>query len=304
MGYATKLMFSRCPNCQTTFKVSTPQLEAADGLVRCGNCMTTFSAPEHKLADGGDNPEANNEAQSDSAGTADDALVTESWLAQLLPEPTESDDAPSPAAAQNNHNHRRQPGEPSRREPTIDSYPKLEMLQRIAPEPIAINPKRQLQPLQWLRAGMGTLCCTLLLALLAMQWFVREPDRWPALTTVPGLAWACQYYPCQMQGSYSSEQLAVYSHPDEGGVLVVEAVISNNSAIALPYPELALQFTDLENRPVAQRQFSPADYLRGEASGARQMPPATPVRIALTIRDPGPGAVNYSLELIALSKRS
>lgn len=36
--------YTRCPNCQTTFRVSNEQLKAAGGKVRCGHCTHVFNA--------------------------------------------------------------------------------------------------------------------------------------------------------------------------------------------------------------------------------------------------------------------
>lgn len=38
---------TRCPHCQTTFRIRTEQLSAAKGAVRCGSCLQVFKASEH-----------------------------------------------------------------------------------------------------------------------------------------------------------------------------------------------------------------------------------------------------------------
>lgn len=40
-------MFSRCPACQTVFRVRPEQLRAHQGQVRCGRCQATFNALDH-----------------------------------------------------------------------------------------------------------------------------------------------------------------------------------------------------------------------------------------------------------------
>lgn len=40
---------TRCPNCDTRFRVTDEQLSVAKGKVRCGNCMEVFNAVEHKV---------------------------------------------------------------------------------------------------------------------------------------------------------------------------------------------------------------------------------------------------------------
>ena len=37
-------LYTRCPNCDTTFRVTTQQLQASGGQVRCGHCQTIFDA--------------------------------------------------------------------------------------------------------------------------------------------------------------------------------------------------------------------------------------------------------------------
>lgn len=38
------MLFTRCPGCQTTFRISADTLRVANGAVRCGSCATVFSA--------------------------------------------------------------------------------------------------------------------------------------------------------------------------------------------------------------------------------------------------------------------
>src|SRR5215207_9350853 len=42
-------MLTQCPNCQTTFRVTTDILRVADGQVRCGRCQTQFDALERLI---------------------------------------------------------------------------------------------------------------------------------------------------------------------------------------------------------------------------------------------------------------
>ena len=39
---ALMAMVTRCPACNTTFRVAAPQLQAQQGMVRCGRCLTVF----------------------------------------------------------------------------------------------------------------------------------------------------------------------------------------------------------------------------------------------------------------------
>ncbi len=93
-----------------------------------------------------------------------------------------------------------------------------------------------------------------------------------------------------------SSNLVVRSHPEFSGALVVDAIIYNRAPFSQPFPLLELRFADINGKPLANRRFKPSEYLSGELAGRREMPPQTPIHVSLDILDPGPKAVNYSLE--------
>lgn len=43
----SETQITRCPHCQTSFRIRTEQLSAAKGAVRCGSCLQVFKAAEH-----------------------------------------------------------------------------------------------------------------------------------------------------------------------------------------------------------------------------------------------------------------
>jgi predicted Zn finger-like uncharacterized protein len=92
-----------------------------------------------------------------------------------------------------------------------------------------------------------------------------------------------------------SSNLVVRSHPEFAGALVVDAILYNRAPFSQPYPLLELRFADLNGKMIASRRFKPGEYLSGDLAGKAEMPPQTPIHIALDILDPGPKAVNYSL---------
>lgn len=76
---------TRCPKCETRFRVTDAQLSVAGGKVRCGNCMAVFNAVEHQVRSSASS-EANTPASpspaaekqdkpSDQNFTADDDLI-------------------------------------------------------------------------------------------------------------------------------------------------------------------------------------------------------------------------------------
>ncbi|UTF61509.1 DUF3426 domain-containing protein [Gilvimarinus sp. DA14] len=91
--------------------------------------------------------------------------------------------------------------------------------------------------------------------------------------------------------------LVVRNHPETASALLVDAMILNNAPFAQAYPNLLLVFTNANSKPVASREFTPAEYLRGELAGSSQMPPKQPIQLSLELADPGPEAVNYRMDI-------
>ncbi|MDE1165785.1 MAG: DUF3426 domain-containing protein [Pseudomonas sp.] len=116
----------------------------------------------------------------------------------------------------------------------------------------------------------------------------------------PWFQQACPVLGCKVPSKVDidrikSSNLVVRSHPDFNGALVVDAIIYNRASFSQPFPLLELRFADLNGHLIASRRFKPGEYLSGELAGKAEMPPQTPIHIALDILDPGSKAVNYSL---------
>lgn len=105
----------------------------------------------------------------------------------------------------------------------------------------------------------------------------------------------CELPPLVDVSLVKSSNLVVRNHPTHPGALTVDAIIYNRADFAQPFPLLELRFEDINGQPLASRRFKPSEYLAGELAGRSDMPPQTPIHIALEIVDPGTRAVNYSL---------
>lgn len=91
--------------------------------------------------------------------------------------------------------------------------------------------------------------------------------------------------------------LIVRAHPAVPDALVVDAILFNHADYQQPFPVIELSFSSLRGQPVASRRFLPAEYLRGELTGMTAMPRDVPIRVSFEIRNPGPDADNYRLQL-------
>ncbi|WP_097459034.1 DUF3426 domain-containing protein [Mangrovitalea sediminis] len=400
-------ILTRCPHCQTRFRVTDEQLKMASGKVRCGHCMGVFNATEYQIDDTppappaepapqkapptkavepppepepqeppkpkpataapdedellfADNPEedstdsgyAGNKKLFDNDELSDSFLsldredepgfqdsdsvehteenIDESWAEEILqedhkekkapetPEPKESAPRPSsqprpratPAPSETEQPLRAEPRmtvEPDDREAVQKPKAKPVAAQRfdhLRAEPIALDerPSRH-----WGKRIFWTLVLLALIggAVAQVTWFQFDKlSRIPTLR--PFYEMGCHWVGCKLPplidvSQIQSQQLLVRAKTDQPNVLVVDAIIVNQAPFGQPFPAIALTFSNLNNDVVAQRLFQPDEYLAGEAKGMKTMPPNTPVRISLSIKDPGRDAVNYNIAFFARS---
>lgn len=381
---------TRCPHCDTAFRVTDAQLEAARGAVRCGACLLVFSAREHlilpksedelepvwpedaaphdpagadeqfraeqetsviddfanvspiampfgslvrrpeppggeaaasshepvDLSDLNDDiescePDVTLELPNDEvdAGDADDEGDDfADGPVETVPRtdgpglPDEADDdlsrdastdleAPADDASMSALAGHEMPGDEPSGDPSSFS---------IDDEAVDIAETQPASRPAWRWWGLAAL----LLVTLAVQflWFERErlsldPRYRDAYLEV------CRFLPCGLPEYEAPDALGISgliirSHPTRAGALRADALLKNDAAWRQSFPSLRLQFSNLQNAPVAARIFRPDEYLAGEMAGLRFIPARTEVRVTIEIMDPGPDAVNYSLEIL------
>lgn len=149
-------------------------------------------------------------------------------------------------------------------------------------------------------ALFGSICFTLTL-LLILQWALGMSDskNWHASTKTLSDT-ACQIFYCARASTgsgFQSRDKVIQSHPNKANALILKASLVNTARRAQPFPNLALEFSNLEDQTFARRVFRPEEYLNPALieQNAGSIPANTPVKIVLELVDPGPDAVNYSL---------
>ncbi|KPY64277.1 DUF3426 domain-containing protein [Pseudomonas syringae] len=196
------------------------------------------------------------------------------------------------------HDHEPEPetrGKRSRNEPAVRDQTLLDLTD----DPLQLDWQRP-KP-RWGRRLAWGLLIVLALAGLAGQyvWYhfdqlARQDQYRPLFQQI------CPQVGCKVPSKVDisqlkSSNLVVRSHPEFQGALVVDAIIYNRASFSQPFPLLELRFSDTGGQLIASRRFKPSEYLSGEMAGKEEMPPQTPIHIALDILDPGAKAVNYSL---------
>lgn len=183
-------------------------------------------------------------------------------------------------------------------EPKIRAYDnsRTALLMNIIPAPVEFTAKRMRR---WYQKKLWPTLSTLALITLIIQigWFKFdyfsrvEPYR-------TGYVFMCPFLGCQVPTLVDTRQVSVFNlvvraHPDAENALLVDAIILNKAPFEQPFTDLVLAFTDLDEKPVASRRFTPKEYLGGELAGKEFMPRNQPIHLTLELVDPGTQAVNY-----------
>jgi predicted Zn finger-like uncharacterized protein len=175
-----------------------------------------------------------------------------------------------------------------------------ELLLGIDPEPVEMTGAYH-RP--WGKRLLWGSLSLLAVIVLAAQISWLQFDRFSRISPYRGYYQsACQWLGCQLPVLRDTSQirtfnLVVRQHPEHAQALVVDAIILNSADFKQPFPHLRLSFSDMRDRPVASRTFTPAEYLRGELAGRRIMPINQPVHLSIELSDPGAAAVNYRLDI-------
>lgn len=276
-------IFTQCPYCQTSFKISESHLRIADGIVRCGACLETFSGPEYIV-----NP---NESPLPGATENNDWEI----IGYSEPKP----DANIAIEEEKEDDEYRQPLT------QLEDNDSLEILQAeeisaIHEAPIDLTHPLEAPAAKRRRAGQYLLLVGLLLALAGQYLWsnfavITQAPRWNPVAQIVCQALTCPEKEAFDLAQFVTEELIVRSHPVYANALQIDFIFSNEAAFAQSFPLAELSFTDTSGRLLANRQFTPSEYLPPDLRQLTQMPAKARVQTSFEILDPGQGAINYSL---------
>ncbi len=288
---------ARCPQCQVTFRVTPPQLQAAGGRVRCGFCLIVFDAGANPAVLAAEPaPERPAWLRDEREWHPDDGFDRARLRVLLGPHPGTLAPAPAPAPA-----------------PTPPIAPPIAPPTTAAPAPTAASAPATgtagaVEPplLLWAttaparRAGSWAGNAAILLAgglLLAAQVLYFQADRLADEPRLRPLYRAlCTALPCrfaatgeQAPGVLRVDNALVRPLPPDG--LRLDAMLTNGSGRRLSLPALRIDFEDLDARPVAGRTLRPEEYL--DAGAPTELAAGQALHLILDLYDPGPAAVSY-----------
>jgi predicted Zn finger-like uncharacterized protein len=321
------MLFTRCPECQTTFRVTDEALKKANGQVRCGRCATVFNAhaelhdPDAKAAEEA-TPQDAALAQAPEVPTRASQISAPPPAAPPAPPPaptpppTEPTATPPPRNVQANAvkavvaeiaaGEREAASAPSEEPASDELGPRqVEEVLTTHPAPIAglwplpTPPERPRRSGWW---AVGALLALLALLLQTVHHFRAELAAHPSFGPRVQAAYArlgLEVSPRWHVEDYEILDWIATAEPNSRGQgsLKITARIQNRATVSQPFPAVRVRLKDRWEASVGSRMFAPREYLpKDSPQGARMSPNAT-VRAEIEVVDPGPDAYGFELDV-------
>jgi predicted Zn finger-like uncharacterized protein len=263
--------FTRCPGCNTIFRVTPQQLALRAGQVRCGHCQTVFDGVASLVSLAPQVRTPREEPEYDEIALGPPTVTLRS--AQAL--------QPAPDVAE------------ERVEPAIDPPLGKSGASRALDAEQAYaarfswqeKPERKGAP-AWLYAAAIPILVLLFAAQALFHFRDAIAAHWPA--TKPGLIRMCAVAGCTVQplqdvAGLSIEASDLQADPAHKGLLTLSATIRNRAPYPLAYPHLELTLSDAQDQVVVRRAFPPLEYLSGAADTTGGIPGNSELAVKLFI---------------------
>ncbi len=132
---------------------------------------------------------------------------------------------------------------------------------------------------------------------------IEVQQKYPALK--PLITKICKTFTCDYSGPRDIKKIQLINrdirvHPNTKGALLISATIINNANFQQPYPNFSVRLSNLSGKTVAQRYFSPSDYLGKLSNKLLLMPSKQPIRVSLEVVDPGKEAINFEFKFLSI----
>ena len=280
---------TKCPECNTAFRVSQKQLKASNGSVRCGSCMSIFNALEtsatktHKQHNKQPNTEQTNNNKN-------------------KPPPISVKRTPPKKAI--NHPKKKTVPHPNTLIPTLLTLENSADL--IVKELESNNAKnKNIQTKSYKPKLKWAFLTTVLVTIIFITIILFNKNSLSLNSKYRGFYIAiCQYLHCSIPSYYDTDrirtlELMVQQHIKHSETLIIDTIIVNEALYPQPFPLLSLTFSDINGNVIYNNIMAPHEYLGGELTGETIMQRNLPIQLSLEIPNPGQKAVNYTLNFHA-----
>ena len=310
------MLLTRCPECETTFRVTDETLKMASGQVRCGRCASVFNAYAELHDPGSKSPEARTRSAAETpareqppaargtaapepkAGDTERGIAAASIADVIAETKVAADDAADDAAgaaAQVPPDRFAISATEVDRVLTVES-PVLPSAY-VWSEPVASE--RRVQSRWW------TVAVALALLALAAQGVHHFRTTIAGHTAFgPWLTAAYAALGNEIPPSWDVHQYQIIdwvatAEPNARGLgsLKITARIQNRGPARQPYPDVQLRLKDRWEAALGSRLFTPAEYLPRDTPRGRLMSPGETTRAEIEVLDPGPDAYGFELDV-------
>jgi predicted Zn finger-like uncharacterized protein len=321
-------MLTRCPHCQTHFRVTAEQLKIRQGQVRCGACQEVFDALD-SLSDEAPvlptmpatsiQPEAESRRSQDGTGELRESLATivtvesipaaanEIMVAEPIPEPEpqpeelepESEPEPEPEPLPEPVPEPQPESEPeTEAEPVPEPEPEQKPAEPETPaEEWEAVPAAPAPPRRWPWA-VGIVALLLVAAgqlayIFRTELAVISPELRPALVA------GCELVGCTLLRPLKPELVGIETSDlaPEGDTLLLTATLKNRAPFEQDFPHLELTLTDTQDEALVRKILLPADYLPAGQDPVKGFAARGEVAIRLVLTTDNVPAVGYRLYL-------
>lgn len=283
---------TRCPTCNTVFRVSAEQLDARQGRVRCGQCAHVFNALESLV----DDPQVMAPTESASGHRLREAFaempaVVESRRREQLPprntppEPEpELECEPAPVPSPEVEEAFGYPISPEAMRDELPPHAPVAAAGReeVAPPDVPTAPRN----LGWL---WGVSIGLLLAGAVGQGTYVFRAElamSYPNLR--PQFVEWCRSLECDMPLPKKADLIGIEASelrpsPQGKNLLQLVATLRNRASFTQDWPHLELTLTDTDDKPLVRRVFTPKEFLPAKADGAAGFPASGDMALSLTL---------------------
>ena len=259
-------MLTRCPECGTSFRITTDQLVSRQGKVRCGRCQHVFSALSSLV-------HTRDPVAHPPSGPVAPLDANSSMVIDTLSRPLEEEITLRPLAAEGEYDASDlAPVDPGH-ETSPFTRPPRELVQG---ENSALTQEVVDYPARGKRRTSVLSLAGVLLALLALAgqgaYFYRNQLALWQPDAKPWLALMCAKLDCRIETPMDPQAISIESSsleadPGDRDLLQLNALLRNRSSLPQKLPYLELTLIDAQEAPLARRIIKPDEYgLRGGAS--------------------------------------
>ncbi|TFH12109.1 MAG: DUF3426 domain-containing protein [Nitrosomonadales bacterium] len=264
-------LVTRCPNCASVFRVTPQHLQMQEGNVRCGHCSQIFNSFTDLATIQELGTDKSLQGSSEIEGTKKDI----------------QNDTPKSTATE----------KPAKKELISETSDVANAEQ----EAYTFDAKQSPRP-----SRLWGLISIFLLVILSGQviYLYRAELSVFAPDIRPYLEQYCEILNCKLPLSQQAEFLSIESSDMQMGATQqpeatqLTAIVRNQATSSQALPALELTLTDIQNRALASRIFTPGEYLEENSHLSKVIGPNNEISITLKIDSGDLNAAGYRLLLL------